>query len=351
VRSVQVHDREVERAEAGQRVAVSLPGVERAALRRGDALVEPKAYALSYRLDVALDELEPIPDGARLNVHHGTAQIPARLVLAGEGYAQLRLAAPVVARRGDRVVLRAGTTIGGGVVLDPAPARRLDARRLRLLEAGDARAVVSEPVLAAELEARGLSPAGLERAGEWVFAAGWLDDLRSNVKDRLAARAASEPLDPGLSLPELLPPAPWVPAIVPLLEVERRGGKAYLPGTAASLGDRAAAAERLERDLAEAGLAPVRVDDRQLAAFLEQEGRLVRVGDGLALGVAAYDEARRALVDECERAGRITLARFRDLLGASRRSAQLLLERFDADGLTRRIGDERVLRRRAARGV
>ncbi|MGH3131820.1 MAG: SelB C-terminal domain-containing protein, partial [Gaiellaceae bacterium] len=82
-----------------------------------------------------------------------------------------------------------------------------------------------------------------------------------------------------------------------------------------------------------------------------QEGRLVRVGDGLALGVAAYDEARRALVDECERAGRITLARFRDLLGASRRSAQLLLERFDADGLTRRIGDERVLRRRAARGV
>ena len=52
-------------------------------------------------------------------------------------------------------------------------------------------------------------------------------------------------------------------------------------------------------------------------------------------------------MEECERAGKITLARFRDLLGISRRPAQLLLERFDADGLTRRIGDERVLRRGA----
>ena len=53
-----------------------------------------------------------------------------------------------------------------------------------------------------------------------------------------------------------------------------------------------------------------------------------------------------ALVAECEAAGRITLARFRDLIGAGRKTAQMLLERFDADGLTRRVGDERVLRRR-----
>src|SRR5687767_2485020 len=49
VRSVQVHDRPVERAEAGQRVALALPGVERDDLRRGDALVEPGAYPVSYR--------------------------------------------------------------------------------------------------------------------------------------------------------------------------------------------------------------------------------------------------------------------------------------------------------------
>jgi selenocysteine-specific elongation factor len=54
-------------------------------------------------------------------------------------------------------------------------------------------------------------------------------------------------------------------------------------------------------------------------------------------------------VKELERVDRITLARFRDLLDTSRKTAQLLLERFDADGVTRRVGDERVLRRAAAR--
>ena len=79
VRSVQVHDRPVERAEAGQRVAVALPGVERGDLRRGDVLVEPGAYPVSYRLDVVLESLAEIPDGARVHVHHGTAEHFARV--------------------------------------------------------------------------------------------------------------------------------------------------------------------------------------------------------------------------------------------------------------------------------
>src|SRR5205823_13156735 len=86
VRSVQVHDEPVDAAEAGQRVAVSLPGVERHQLRRGDALVTPGAYPLSYRLDVALDEIAPIPD--RALVHHGTSATLARVVRRGR-YAQL----------------------------------------------------------------------------------------------------------------------------------------------------------------------------------------------------------------------------------------------------------------------
>jgi len=134
-----------------------------------------------------------------------------------------------------------------------------------------------------------------------------------------------------------------------LQRLERRGGKVYLPGTAPALGAKAAEAEALERKLEEAGLTLVAIDDGELARFLETEGRLVRVGDGLGVGITAYEEAKRTLVEECERAGKITLARFRDLLDISRKPAQLLLERFDADGLTRRIGDERVLRRSAAR--
>jgi selenocysteine-specific elongation factor len=361
VRSVQVHDRAVERAEAGQRVAVGLPGIERSSLRRGDALIAPGVYPSSYRLAVALEELAEIPDGARLQVHHGTGQTVGRVVRAGERYAQLRLAEPIVSARGDRFVLRAASTVGGGRILDPAPPRRLDAARLELLDTGDAPAIVAAtvhaPVTGEELQARGLLPpselarglAAAEQAGDWYFATQWLEEQRVAARDRLAERAASSPLEPGLPLAELLPRTPWAAQIAPLLRVERRGGKAYLPGVTARLGARAEEAERLVAELASAGGDAVRVGDAELAAYLERERRLVRVGDGYAVSVAAYDLGRAALVDECEREGRITLARFRDLLGSSRRSAQLLLERFDADGVTRRIGDERVLRRAASR--
>jgi selenocysteine-specific elongation factor len=338
VRSVQVHDRPVERAEAGQRVAVALPGVERDDLRRGDALVEPAAYPVSYRLDVALDLLEDVPDGMRLHVHHGTAEHYARVVRAGDRFAQLRLASPVVAARGDRVVLRAGTTLGGGFVLDPTPPRHLDETRFELVERGDAAKLVYAPVLADSL--RDLSLAGTERAGNWVFSSAWLEELREDLRTRLAA---ADPLDPGVPLP----PEPWARELLPLLGVELRGSKLYLPGGGPSLGDRAEEAEQLERELAEAGFTPVKLEDPELGRYLESEGKLVRLGDGLALGARAYDEAREIVVDECEQTGSITLGRFRDLLGTGRKPAQLILERLDADGVTRRVGDERVLRRRA----
>jgi selenocysteine-specific elongation factor len=342
VRSVQVHDRPVERAEAGQRVAVSLPGVERRDLGRGDALVAPGAFPLSYRLDVALEELSPIADGARVQVGHGTAELHARVVRIGERWAQLRLASPAVAARGDRVVLRAETTLGGGTVLDPVPPRHSTPERFERLERGDLAALVHAPVPAASLAhlAEG-APDGLARAGDWLFAPAWLEELRAGLEARIAA---ADPLDPGVP-----PPAePWTRDIVPLLGLERRGSRLYLPSGGPALeGASAREAESLLGELAAAGFEPVRVEDARLAAYLEGEGRLVRVGDGLALGAGAFTEARRLVVAECEAAGSITLARLRDLLGTGRRPAQLVLERLDADGVTRRVGDERVLRRRS----
>jgi selenocysteine-specific elongation factor len=343
IRSVQVHDRPVAVAEAGQRVAVGLPGIERSRLRRGDALVEPGAFPVSYRLDVALEELEPIPDGARLQVHHGTAEILGRVVRSGERYAQLRLSEPVVAARGDRVVLRAGTTLGGGRVLDPAPPRHRNAERLERVERGEIGATIHEPVrlaslrhvLDGELE-------GVERARDWVFSRAWLESLREETRARIAA---ADPLDPGIDAPS----GPWAAALIPLLGLERRGSRLYAPGAGGDLAGREPEAERLEAELAAAGLHGVKVADPKLARALEAQGRLVRLGDDVAISPQAYEQARRTLVDECTVAGRITLARFRDLLGISRRPAQLLLERFDADGLTRRTGDDRVLRRNAAR--
>jgi selenocysteine-specific elongation factor len=320
VRSVQVHDREVESAEAGQRVAVALPGVQRDELQRGDVLVDRDAYHSTYRLDVELEELASIPP--RVLVHHGTSASLARVVRAGR-FAQLRLDSPVIAASGDRVVLRAGTTVGGGRVVDPAPPRHADADRFERSARGEV--FVHAPVRSPE--------------GDWLFSDEWLEELRLAIDRDLAA---ADPLDPGVPAPT----APWAADVLPHLGFERRGAKLYRPGVAGSLGEREQEAAELEARL---GLEPVKVEDGGLARFLEEHGRLVRVGDGLAISTAAYDRARAALVAECESAGRITLARFRDLLGTSRKTSQLLLERFDADGVTRRVGDERVLRRTALR--
>ena len=313
VRSVQVHDRPVERAEAGQRVAVSLPGVERRDVRRGDVLVTPGAFAPSYRLDVTLDASGEIP--ARVQLHHGTAETVARVAHAGERHAQLRLAQPVVAARGDRVVLRAGTTVGGGVVLDPAPPRHAHPPRFEALERGET--FLYAPALV---------------NGEWRWSEEWLDELRGELERGIDA---ADPLDPGVPVPA----GDWAKAVIPQLGLELRGAKLYRPGAAPELGARAEEAAALEAQL---GVEPLRVEDAALARYLEEQGRLVRVGDGLAISPEAYERGRAALFDG------ITLAQFRDALGVGRKAAQLYLERYDADGVTRRAGDARVLRRRTS---
>ena len=345
VRSVQVHDRDLERAESGQRVAVSLPGLERREIERGDALVARGAYPVSYRLDIALEELAPISDGSRLQAHLGTFHSTARVVRTSDRYAQLRLAAPVVAARGDRVILRGGTTLGGGRVLDPAPPRHRDETRMSLVERGDIAATIHAPVHVESFRhVLDGDPAGVERAGPWAFSPAWLKDLEEELR---AGLAAADPIDPGVP-----PPAePWAQEVLPLLPFERRGAKLYLPGAVPELGARSGEAEILERELESAAVRATRVEDDELARFLEASGRLVRLGDGYAIGANGYEVAKDVLLSEARGTGEITLARFRDLLGIGRRDAQLLLERFDRDGLTRRVGDRRVLRRSAAAPV
>jgi selenocysteine-specific elongation factor len=111
----------------------------------------------------------------------------------------------------------------------------------------------------------------------------------------------------------------------------------------------AEAVAALHARLAESPLQPPALragDGPALAALVEQE-RAVRAGRDLAFTAEAYEEARSAAVALAEAAGSVTLAQLRDRLGISRKYAQALLEALDAHGVTRRVGDERVLRRRS----
>lgn len=165
-RSVQVHDRPVERAAAGQRVAVALTGVRRDEVARGDVLAAAGSdLAESYLLDAAV-ELEPgaaLQRGTRLQVHHGTREAPARVVpLEGDciergagGYTQLRLESALVGAPGDRLVLRRlapPATIGGAVAVEVGPRKHSPspavAERLRRAERGEAPAPEPAPAAA-----------------------------------------------------------------------------------------------------------------------------------------------------------------------------------------------------------
>jgi selenocysteine-specific elongation factor len=148
IRGVQVHDERVERAGAGQRVALNLAGLGRDDVARGDVVAAGAALpGATYRIDAAMTwsspELRP-EHGARVAVHHGTREAPARLAELGGRFVQLRLEQPLVPRRGDRLVIRSlapPDTLGGGVVLDPDPPRHGPSRdllaRLARIERGE----------------------------------------------------------------------------------------------------------------------------------------------------------------------------------------------------------------------
>jgi selenocysteine-specific elongation factor len=119
VRSIEVHDQPLEAAESHQRVAINLGG---------DTIVTKAAgVEVTYRLDVALlSGAGAILAEPRVQVHLGTRDSAARAVDLGDGRAQLRLERPLLARAGDRLVIRRiapPDTLGGGVVRDASPPR------------------------------------------------------------------------------------------------------------------------------------------------------------------------------------------------------------------------------------
>ncbi|MGN6201679.1 MAG: selenocysteine-specific translation elongation factor [Solirubrobacterales bacterium] len=128
VRSIEVHDRALEVADAHQRVALNLGGIERDEVARGDVITTADAgVEATYRLDVdLLYGAAAIVAEPRVQVHLGTRDSAARVVDLGDGGAQLRLEGPLLARTGDRIVVRRiapPDTLGGGIVRDPSPPR------------------------------------------------------------------------------------------------------------------------------------------------------------------------------------------------------------------------------------
>ena len=138
IRGIQVHNESVPVAEAGQRTAINLQGIEKSQIQRGDVLAHSGTYVPSNRFDILFRYLssadKKLKNRTLVRFHSGTSEIISRIILIGkdemepgeEGYAQVILAAPTVAMAGDRFVMRSYSpvrTIGGGEILDPLPVK------------------------------------------------------------------------------------------------------------------------------------------------------------------------------------------------------------------------------------
>ncbi len=142
VRAVHVHDRPVEAAAAGQRVALNLAGVGRREVARGDVLASAGAGpAVTFRLEARLVLDEPLHDRERVQLHHGTRHTPARAVSLGGDRWQLRTERPLLAAVGDHLVVRRISppdTLGGGVIIDAAAGGRRSPPEAAAARAGPA---------------------------------------------------------------------------------------------------------------------------------------------------------------------------------------------------------------------
>src|SRR5713101_4779156 len=196
VRGVQSGGKTVDRAQAGQRTAVNLAGIEHTALRRGMSLATPGKFRVTRRIDALLELLPSAPkvkQRARVHFHSGTSETVAEaflhnskeLVPGQSAFAQLRFQDDVLLLPGDRFIVRQFspvTTIGGGVVLDPL-ARRPTVRDtgrvsfLETIERGD-----TTEILAA-MTGRAVLGLTLE---EIVARTGWTaDEISATAKNLL----------------------------------------------------------------------------------------------------------------------------------------------------------------------
>ncbi|MFW6294171.1 MAG: selenocysteine-specific translation elongation factor [Halanaerobium sp.] len=141
VRSLQVHNRQVEKAKAGQRVGINLANIEKREISRGDVLASPesliKTKFFEGHLHLLKDLKMVVNHADRIRMHIGAQEVLGRIyffdreqLLPGEdAYVQFRLENEMVAHFKERFVIRRYSpmqTIGGGRILeiDPPPRRK-----------------------------------------------------------------------------------------------------------------------------------------------------------------------------------------------------------------------------------
>jgi len=391
VRGIQARGEDVERVGPGQRAALNI-ALESGTVERGHELVEAGRFFPTRRVTVAFELLgsceRALRSGARVTALLGTRVDRATTHLVGRrsiepgerGLAQLMFRAPVIATGGQTLLVRTGspeTTIGGGVVRSvfaPALGNADTVWRARLLSLGDASASARLETGAWALGERSWDGAmAHQEAGVWseptpgvAFASGRIDAARfASLTERVMARVESLSDGGAVERSRIVAAMPNrdaddVRAALDHLVThdrltETRSGVTLADGAARISDEDRAAIEEIRRLYETYGPAPppsdevaralrVRLNEaRRLVKLATERGALVHISGGLFVAASAaadIEERVRALIDA---RGSATVGDIREALGVTRKHAVPICEYLDRAGVTRRVGNERVL--------
>ena len=394
LRGLQTHKARIDTASPGSRVAANLLGIATSELKRGDVLTNPGWLIPTTMLDVKLHLLpylhRPLRHNATVSFHTGTAEAMAKVRLLdkeelkpGEaGWAQLTLDKPVAVVKDDRFIIRSPQeTLGGGGIIDPHARRHRRFRpaiiqSLKSRESGTAQEVIMatletrQPLEQVTLLAQCELPASEAQPAieeliqqEKVVRIGQGEHRLLFTRtgwERLAEKAVAIvqdyhrrfPVRPGMPKVELESKLklPSIGALRRLFEegvLIEAGAAVRFPSHQIRLTqEQQAKIKAFLNSLAQNPYAPPSdlIPEPDLLNLLVEQRQVVKVSDSVVFAASAYDEMERRVTAYIKEKGKVTLAEVRDLFGTSRKYAQALLEYLDEKKITRRIGDERVLK-------
>jgi len=408
VRGIQSHNQAVQRAIAGQRTAVNLQGVEKDQISRGDTVVSTGFFAPTKTIDATFNLLPQAPrglkTGARIRFYNTTQESIGRITILGtndiepgqNAYVQFRLEQPIIIQHGDRYILRFYSpivTLGGGMVLNPHTRRHKQItmqesiRSLAVLEKGsiedrlgififgkglagiaEADAVGSmatdKQEITTALAALAQKKTVLKIDTLYVHIA-FITMLEKKIIELIRIYHKDNPIKPGMDKEEMKSMLRMritakvlnmtIDGLVRKKHLEVEGSKLKLPGFKAA-GGKDQVKSRIVEAIKKGGTQPPlreelpglfgisETEAKDLLKLLADEGRTVRINDSLHLDRAVVEKIRADLETYLKEKTEITMAEFRDLAKTSRKFAVPLMEYFDSQKLTQRVGDKRVLR-------
>lgn len=404
IRSIQVHGEGVETAYAGQRTAINISNVKVEEINRGDVLASPHSLEEAMMLDVRLSVVKHTDAGLkhwdRLRLYHGTREILCRAVpleveeiIPGEsGLVQLRLEESIVAKKGDKFVVRRYSpmeTIGGGIVIDTNPRKhkRFDTNiieALKIKEKGELSDILEAylknnsrnyPNIKEIMSYSGESEDNIKKSLEKLIGQDKVicinnmymhinqyNTLKEKAESELQAYHKKFRLREGMLKEEVRSKVESkfkTRDFDVLLDLFINDDLIKVNGNFISLKKfnvvfnekQIKIKNEIEKILNNAGLNNIyAIEDitnnkKEYEEVLESliGNTVVRIEDSYLMSSKVYNDAKEKLIKYLEENKEITLGDYRDLVNSSRKNCMIILEDFDRNKITKRVENKRVL--------